>query len=324
MRHLREVEVRTGSRLHFGLLASHPDLPRIHGGAGVMIASPGTVLRASLAAKDSVEGPESGRVRDFVEQYRAACPGTGPRSPVRVCIESCIPSHSGWGSGTQLGLAVARALSELFEPGQYSSRALARMTGRGHRSGIGIEGFECGGFLIDAGQQCPGELSPCVARRNFPADWSFLLACPRQARGLSGSEERKAFQTLEEIPIAMTDRLSRLLLLAILPAIDSEDFESFSQHLHELGEQVGQHFAQIQGHMIGHPLMRKLYGDLRSSGVTGVGQSSWGPGLWAVFESTEEARQHQTRCESSGDFDEVQFSVTAALNTGAEVRICDH
>lgn len=320
-----EVWIETGARLHFGLLATHAEIPRRFGGAGVMIESPGIRLKAARATTDAFHGPQADRVARYVETYRTATrtmeTDQAAVEPVEFIIESAIPAHSGWGSGTQLGLAVARALSELAGETDCDAIRLATRIGRGRRSGLGAHGFDAGGFLVDAGKAGTTKVAPCVSRLNFPTSWRFLLACPRTAAGLSGTSEKEAFRTLAPIPVATSDRLCRLLLLGILPAIAEQNLELFGDQIHEYGRLVGEHFAQVQGNIIAHPLMWKLYRWLREFGIAGVGQSSWGPGIWAVFPDRAEAEHCRQQITEDARFDSVDLTITAARNHRAAVRI---
>src|SRR5580765_7782762 len=65
---------------------------------------------------------------------------------------------------------------------------LARRAGRGRRSAIGLHGFHEGGLLVEAGKRAPEEISPLVARVDFPDEWRFVLVRPRRATGVSGTE----------------------------------------------------------------------------------------------------------------------------------------
>ncbi|MFP6770675.1 MAG: DUF447 domain-containing protein, partial [Planctomycetaceae bacterium] len=183
MDHPLAVKVSTGARLHFGLLSHGGSSPRQFGGAGMMIEDPGVRLTASAADHDQVmivsEGESEGdRVDDSNRASRwlerigvhgeCRLPGVG------IEISDVIPPHAGLGSGTQLALAVARAVAGLSGAG-FGAVELAAAVGRGERSGIGIHGFEHGGFLVDAGGR-PGTVAALVARADVPDAWRVVLA----------------------------------------------------------------------------------------------------------------------------------------------------
>ena len=58
--------------------------------------------------KLSAHGPDAERARGFAERFLAH---HGLSAGARLTVHRAIPAHSGLGSGTQLGLAVGRALA---------------------------------------------------------------------------------------------------------------------------------------------------------------------------------------------------------------------
>jgi len=124
----------------------------------------------------------------------------GVQGGARLVVQQAIPSHVGLGSGTQLALAVGAALFHLYDQ-DYSVAELARISGRGHQSGVGIGIFQSGGFVVDGG--IPREFdrarperirTPLIFRHDFPPDWCFLVVTPASTAGYSGHREWQAFR----------------------------------------------------------------------------------------------------------------------------------
>src|SRR5207247_6472018 len=108
---------------------------------------------------------------------------------VRLRVHRALPPHAGLGSGTQLALAVARAIADLYDvPGDAPT--LAAAVGRGQRSAVGTWIFAGGGLVVEGGHAQtrrpgpfgPGEpgsgpgdpdsgAAPLVARVAFPTAW---------------------------------------------------------------------------------------------------------------------------------------------------------
>src|SRR3989304_3556700 len=65
------IRVRTGSRLHFGILSWNPDLPRQFGGAGVMTDEPGIELSLESARVRTASGPLADRALGFARLLSA-------------------------------------------------------------------------------------------------------------------------------------------------------------------------------------------------------------------------------------------------------------
>lgn len=319
---MTSVSITTGARLHFGPLSVAAPSGGRFGGVGVMIDSPRTVLSASPAEFDSVDGDSStvARVTEFLRRIRqSAAAASVP--PCRIRIQQTIPSHCGFGSGTQLGLAVARAVSLLANAPEPNLQTLARRVGRGLRSAIGLHGFERGGFLVDGGRVQSDALGTLVARVDFPSEWRFVLAAPRRAAGLSGEAEQTAFARQSAMPVSLTAELCRIVLMDWLPSVMEADFRRCGESLFTFGHAVGEFFAPAQGGVFAHPRMSEWAGLLRRSGVEGVAQTSWGPTLAALCPNENTAAQMRDDFANDASWSDCTFEVVSALNRGADVSV---
>lgn len=308
--------VRTPSRLHFGLLSLPAGDPtaRRFGGVGLMVRDPGITVTARPAAAWTATGPLAERALTFAQRFAAASPE--PLPPQALTIESSAPEHAGLGTGTQLALAVARALDPCTDAVE-----LARRVGRGERSALGIHGFAAGGLVIDGGKGPNTTVAPLLVRSPFPDEWRLVLALPSWARGLHGTAERQAFGRLQAAGFApaTTDALCRLVLLSLLPALAERDEPTFGESLHEFNARVGEAFAPAQGGTYAHPGLAELVSFVRGRGVPGVGQSSWGPTIFAVVGDAERAAALAGAVRERFGLAAGEVVVTAADNGGAVV-----
>jgi beta-RFAP synthase len=260
------MRLTTGSRLHFGLLALGG--PRRFGGVGLMIDAPALTLTAMPADAWGAEGPLAERVLHFARLVDAP--------PHRLHIDSAPPEHSGFGTGTQLALAVGRVLTTL-----PLEEIIAR-TGRGQRSAIGTHGFAQGGLLVDGGRK--DGVAPLLARYPFPEEWRIVVALPATPAGLSGPAEMGAFARLRGNR-NHTDDLCRLTLLGMLPAVLEHDLPAFTAALGEYNAKSGELFAPVQGGPYTSGPVSDLIAHIHSLGFAGVGQSSWGPAVFTITEA---------------------------------------
>ncbi len=306
------IRVTTGSRLHFGLIGLGADAPRRFGGVGLMVERPGLSLRAEDAAAWSASGPLAERALVFARRFAESI---GRDRPQRLTVEQAPPEHVGLGTGTQLGLAVVRALAAAWNL-DLTTDELARHAGRGLRSALGVYGFEEGGFLVDGGKRDSEGLAPLLVRTSFPEEWRVILAAPVVAPGLHGPDEMRAFAelTASAATPSQTDVLCRLVLLGLLPALADRDGPAFGAALYEFNRRVGEVFATAQGGAYAGPVVTELVDWFRRQGVCGVGQSSWGPTVFAVVNDEERGRDLAERLTRAGNVDVV---VTPARNRGA-------
>ena len=143
---------------------------------------------------------------------------------------------------------------------------------------------------MDGGRRRPEGIPPLLSRVEFPAEWSILVLTPRREPGLHGPGEVRAFAELPPSPDALTDRLCRLVLLGLLPAAIERDLARFGEALDELQRRVGEGFAPAQGGTFARPELEAIAGVLRSEGLQGVGQSSWGPTLYGFLDAPSDHR----------------------------------
>lgn len=282
----RTVRVEAPARIHFGLLDLRGDLGRRFGGLGAAVRRPRTVIEARRAGRLSAAGPEAGRAGDFARRFLRH---HGISGGAEIHVREAIPAHVGLGSGTQLALAVGRALAELHGTAR-GAEAIARATGRVGRSGVGTWTFERGGFVLEGGRREEGRAgAPLLFHRSLPAVWRCVVAIPDAPRGLSGAAEREAFARLRPPTVRRAGTIARLALLGALPALVEEDLVAFGEAVTRIGEQVGECFREVQGGRFATPETARLVRRLRRAGARGAGQSSWGPAVFALAGDEEEA-----------------------------------
>ncbi len=276
------------ARLHFGVLDLHGGLGRRFGGMGAAIPNPSLLLEAARASEVTAEGPDADRAADFARRFLKH---VGVAEGVHLRVRRAIPAHVGLGSGTQLGLAVARAVAEIYDL-PHSVGELARGVGRGKRSAIGTWAFEGGGFILEGGRRTESDaLAPLLARYPWPPTWRYVVAIPESAPGLSGDAEVEAFRQLPAPPLTEVERVSHLVLMQLLPALVEADLAAFGAALSEVQRITGGWFAASQGGVFAPGPTRMLIKRLTEAGAEGVGQSSWGPTVYAIVSGRERARE---------------------------------
>jgi beta-RFAP synthase len=162
-------------------------------------------------------------------------------------IAAAPREHTGLGTGTQLALAVARAVAAL-EGSTPRASELAARTGRGRRSAIGVHGFERGGFLVDGGKAEENDgTAPLLIHHAVPEAWRFVLVTPREGEGIHGREEEDSFRSIENDSEDAAASLCRVLLLGLAPALLEADLAGFGEALYEYGARSGECFRALAG-----------------------------------------------------------------------------
>jgi len=319
------VTVKASARLHFGFIDLDGSMGRIFGSIGVAIDRPSVVIEASRSDRLHIDGDEDGRAaamaRRFLRHHHI-------RAGARIAVKETIPAHVGLGSGTQLALSLATALARLHAI-DASVRDHALVMGRGRRSGIGIAAFERGGFIVDGGRRIDAgdrgpdasSLPPALVRHPFPDTWTFVVAIPPGTRGLTGEVEGLAFRRLHRRPARSVARLSRIVLVQLLPSLAERDPVAFGRALTGIQRIMGGWFRGVQGGAFSSPLGARIARAMARAGALGVGQSSWGPAIYglAAGPGEAEALEEAVRRALPDRIDSAVFQAKAN-NRGARIH----
>jgi beta-ribofuranosylaminobenzene 5'-phosphate synthase len=319
------VSVRAPGRLHLGFLDPAGSLGRRFGSVGLVIDGFQTAVALSAAPVDEViaareeAAAEIDRAAACLQTLRQV---TGCHAPVRLQLLEVLPPHTGFGSGTQLALAVGRAFAHLHGL-DMDTPTLARWLGRGLRSGIGIAGFDQGGLLVDGGPGPDGAPAPLLARMDLPAAWRVIVVQDPQHRGLSGPQERQALAALPPLPQAAAAEICHQVLMRVLPGAAGGEFGLFAAGVTRMQQVLGEHFAPAQGGTgFTSPAVGRLVEWLALShdGASAIGQSSWGPTAFAIVASLAEAEALVAAARAAGKIDpRLTVRIVGARNRGAAV-----
>jgi len=290
------VFVEAAARLHFGVLDLRGSLGRRFGGLGAAIPAPSLLLEAAPASQVSASGPDAERVDEFAQRFLAH---HGLKGGARLTVHQTIPPHSGLGSGTQLGLSVARALAELHGL-PIDAPTLAMAVSRGRRSAIGTWCFAYGGFIVEGGHRPQeGTVAPLLGRYEVPESWRCVVAVPPGEPGLSGEAESAAFERLPAPPERDPERVAHLVLMQLLPSLVEGDLAGFGAALTAIQRLTGAWFAPSQGGIFAPGLGPELIARMAEWGAAGVGQSSWGPAVYGLVDGTDQSRALAERVRAS-------------------------
>lgn len=293
------VNVTTGSRLHFGLLrTAHP-----FGGLGVMIDAPMTSVAITAAETFSCVD-ETAEDRDAVERacrvaQRFADFHRMPQlPPCTIHIRQRPPAHAGLGSGTQLAMAVAQALTTFAGKRTSDTQLASEIAGRGERSAVGIHGFFHGGLLLEnTATEEPSTLcrhtpsiNPLASRYDVPTSWRVAVFRPRDwIATVSGESEKEHFGRTPTLAPASLARLIAIAEHEVLPAVAGAQFDAFADAIQRFNRESGLLFQRVQGGPYNGPVITRLVETLQSLGAVGIGQSSWGPSVFCWFKNDADA-----------------------------------
>lgn len=304
------VFVEAAARLHFGVLDLRGARGRWFGGIGAAASPPTLLVSACRAPTLAVDGADAERAagfaRAFLAHYALGAPGSDVDNAAgigaHITVHRALPAHAGLGSGTQLALAVAKALAELYGVGA-SAADLALAVGRAQRSAVGTWTFAGGGLVVEGGRRVVSRraplqdseggrrvagVGPLIARLPFPPTWRSVVAVPRHAPAMSGAEEAAAFARLPPPPDGEVEQIAHLVLMALLPALADADLGAFGRALTAIQAMTGRWFAPVQGGVFAPGPSAELVRRMAECGASGVGQSSWGPSVYGIVDGEDE------------------------------------
>ena len=307
------VSVAASARLHLGFLDLKGGLQRRYGSIGVGITGFSTVVNASHSDRMDIHGADDdyiARISQTVLDYFRI------NSGVRVEVEEHIPRHQGLGSGTQMALALGAAITGLYGI-NASVEELASATGRGLRSGVGLGVFKQGGFILDSGKTEGNRPPTLIFRHDFPEEWQFVLVMDERTKGVSGTEELEAFNSLPDMSRAASAEICQQVLMEMLPSIIENDCRQFGASVSRIQANIGEYFSTAQGGLFASDNVRRTLECLLENKATGIGQTSWGPTGFAVFPDKESAKQAVDIL--AGRDTRVKIRLAGAENRGARI-----
>lgn len=312
------IEVVTPSRLHITLIDLNGALGRIDGGVGLTLDFPSVKINAREDAQLAVSGNTAFENR--IRRAASAIMAQHDVGGVAIEVVDEFPAHVGLGSGTQVALAVGTAISELYDL-RLTPTAIARLTGRGGTSGIGVAAYDRGGFIIDGGHKgktafLPSSASgkydpaPMIVRHDFP-DWAIVLAIPN-LHGASDRREVDIFKQKCPLPLTEIQELCHVILMEMLPAVVERDIESFGRSIDRV-QMLGFKRRELEL----QPFCAHLVQFMRDNGALGAGMSSFGPAVYGIADGKrlQPAVQRYLDETIGGEVHAVK-----AQNSGARVR----
>ncbi|MFW5431244.1 MAG: beta-ribofuranosylaminobenzene 5'-phosphate synthase family protein [Methylophilaceae bacterium] len=321
------VFVNAFARLHMGFLDLNGSLGKRFGSLGLGLNAPDTLIELAIGKNVFGHDAEPGYISNHkqlilahVQEAHNISNADGSAPEVSIKLHREIPRHFGLGSGTQMALAIGAGINHLFGL-NITPAEIAVITGRGQRSGVGIGTFSNGGLVLDEGRDAHTKIPQLVAQHPFPAAWRILLVFDHRHVGVHGEAEKKAFASLEDADLDETQKINHRILMHAIPAIKQHDLHAFGNAIKELQAYTGDYFSPVQGGRYASSSVTKVLNYLAQNGVSCVGQSSWGPTGFAVFESEEVTAAYLAQLKTKFKEEQLSWLVSIARNEGASVKV---
>ena len=325
---MQSVTVKSFPRIHLTLIDLAGVTSRKYGGAGFMINHSPTEVEVRRAEDNTIEAlqqPPLGErdARELSSLVRRASGVLGGAFGIR--LRSVAPQHIGLGSKTSLFLAIISACNVLSGSPLDQSH-MQQLSGRGGASGIGINGFFCGGLIVDLGHSrsevsdflpssatTPRGIPPVALTVPFPQAWDIHLFL---GRGVcyAGGAERDFFMQNTPVPDDEVLRVLAAVYHGVVPAARDEDLAVLKEALADL-RTVGFKRRELNGQT---DAVRQLVLLLDSHREVAAGMSSMGPLVYAIT-STGNPVPNDLRAEIESAALAQYLGVCRGRNSGHEI-----
>ncbi len=305
------ARVRAYPRIHVALLDLGDATHRKYGGAEFTISGPYTEVEARVGARRRVLGIEGfdrrcqRDVRRALERLDEAC----PRPTAEVIVQTSVPQHVGLGSKTALILATLKAAASA-KAIALSVESLQRLSARGGTSGVGVNAFFRGGFIVDGGHDPrsgrgfrPSSVArrfaipPVICAARIPPNWRFhlILAAPPRYEGYREVAFFRANTPIPKREVLETMALVYHGVAAAVVAADLALLKTALREIHAVGFKKRELGAQPT-------LVRGILRGLDTATECAAGLSSIGPLVYAVSDARNKAAGEAIRlvCEAHG------------------------
>jgi beta-ribofuranosylaminobenzene 5'-phosphate synthase len=281
-------------RLHACLLDLGNATSRRNGGAGFTLAGLPTVVeahqskRVEVSYSAIVDQPARMALANAIKRLSKI----RPSALAELRVVEVSRQHIGLGSKTALILGALKAI-DLACDLRLTQHDLQVLSGRGGTSGIGINAFFGGGFVIDGGHSCQGhrrflpsrfrrrfDIPPVIHSASIPGNWRFHLLLP-SGKYVHGTQEYDFFKKNTPIPALEVFRTIALAYHGLAPAVATNNLRLLRDTLISL-HCVGFKRRELKGQSASvNMVVRRL----RQRDDCAVGLSSMGPLVYAVAEA---------------------------------------
>lgn len=290
------IFVSAPSRLELTLIDLSLGSRRVNGSVGISIDNPRFECVVSRSDGE-IEVNQDFEYKQETEELCVRLKEEYGCGAVRMEVLKRIPVHRGFGSKTATLLAVGRAVATLFRK-DISTPSLALLARRARTSGIGVNTFDRGGFLIDGGHPVDqfDEAEKFVPTRfstrtyvprpifthTFP--WPILVIVP-QGVIVEGQLELDHFRRICPYPRPAVHEIAYLTCFLMATAVVEDDYVGFCSAVNELQRA----YLKSRELLLQSDEVRYVQANAADHRIDAIGLSSNGPTLYALSEAPEVA-----------------------------------
>ncbi len=318
MQKTNKVTVTAPAHLHTGNFDMTGDLGRLYGTVGFAVDR---LLEVEVAKAVDVKSEDEAAYL-FASRFVDAFDIAG----AEVKVKKSIPKFVGMGYHTTLALSIGSALAKLYGL-QLTTEQIALTMQRGAITSLGVHAFKVGGFIVEGGfrvDQREKMIPPLIFHQAVPNNWLFVIAIanePQEKIVKMRENEDHILRNLKLMPKETSDKLSRIVLVKIIPSIVEIDLKSFGEGLTAFNSELGKFWNEYQcGRTYCHPVVEEAIKIILKRSTCAC-QTSWGPTIYGIVDRqsqaellTKELKDYLSRNGGGEVF------YTKAANSGASIK----
>ena len=292
------MKIKIPTRLHITLISMHENSYRQNGGIGFAIDTPSLEIEfkenklleiydqrekgfTSLEQKRITEILNTlGKKKSFTKRFTAT-------------IKGDVPTHMGFGSTTAVRLALVEGLY-IINKCDYTKEEIVYASERGGVSGIGIETYFNGGFVLDIGRADKSRFAPSSTmekeNKSLPLicksikmpNWKIGICIP-DIISKTEAEEKEFFNKTCPIGEKESHKVLYHGVYGLLASVEEDDKETFQEAIKQIQKCEWKNAERL---LYGDTLLQKE-NILYTCGAKAVGMSSLGASLYFLAEDIE-------------------------------------
>lgn len=289
--------VEINPRLHITLIGMNRTGYRINGGVGFSLSEPSMKIKAVISKTISLidlrdfpfSPKELRRIKEVISMEKKRLKFS---HNVNIEISGAMPTHFGFGSSTATRLACLEAL-HILNGNKPKKNQLITASGRGGTSGIGVNTYFEGGFVVDLGRKAknyfylPSQLTekrsemPLLMQRLDMPNWDIGVCIPNKIQEKSEKEEVEFFKKTCPISPANVNKILYNVIYGLYAAVREHSKYTFCLAIREIQKCE---WKQAERRQYGNSLL-KVEQQLYSCGAHAVGMSSLGPSIFFLADN---------------------------------------
>lgn len=296
-----DLKISSFPRIHTTLIGMNSDGYRINGGIGFSISEPKIhinfkIARNFIITDKRLKGFSTSEIDRFCLKINKISNDFGFKISTECTIYGESMTHFGMGTSTVTYLSCIEALF-ILNGAEYDINLIQSISSRGGTSGIGINTYFNGGFILDVGISNDskntllpssvfneGNKLPLILSQGPTPAWKIGVTLPLNINSKTESEEIEFFKKTCPISKQEVESILYLSVYGVISSFLEENFNIFCDSVNAIQKTKW----KKEERNLYNTKIEEIENRLFNNGALGVGMSSLGPGLYFMVDENFE------------------------------------